>query len=72
VDIVDTRIQGKTAIVSVKYIAKIAEYEENVKSKKAVKNVNKKAKSIQTIWTWAKPLDSRDPNWELEEINALS
>lgn len=72
VDIVDTRIQGKTAIISVKYAAKIVEYEENIKSKKVTKNIAKKEKSIQTIWTWARPIDSSDPNWELEDINALS
>jgi predicted lipid-binding transport protein (Tim44 family) len=71
-DIIDTRIQGKAAIVSVKYNAKIAEYEENIKTNKVTKNAAKKAKTIQTVWTWARPVDSDDPNWELEEINALS
>lgn len=72
VAIVDTRINGRTAIIQVKYDAKLAEYEEDIESGKVVKNPSKRSKAISTIWTWARPVDSDDPNWELEEISALS
>ncbi len=69
-EVVDARLSGRTAIVDVKFTAKQSEN----KVTSAGKSVGKKvaAKIVKSIWTFARPVDSDDPNWELEQITKPS
>jgi predicted lipid-binding transport protein (Tim44 family) len=53
--IVDARVNGRTVILDVKYVADHADGSRKT-----------------TVWTWARSLASTDPNWELEDMKALS
>lgn len=57
--IMDARVNGQTMVVDVKYEAKIT------KGKAA-------AKPTAIIWTWARPANTDDPNWELDAISYLA
>ena len=70
IEIVDGRVSGRTAIVDVKYVAETAEYVVDASGK--VKSGKKTPQETIVIWTWARAIDSDDPNWELEEISKPS
>ena len=70
IEIVDGRMSGKTAIIDVKYSAKVAEY--TVDSAGKIKTGKKTPQETVIIWTWARATNSDDPNWELEEISKPS
>lgn len=63
-EIVDSRVMGRTAILDVSYTVKMAEF------KKGAKNTTPKETTV--VWTWARAIDSEDPNWELEQISKPS
>lgn len=69
--VVEAKVSGQTAIIDVKYIAKHVEYivdgEDNI-----VSGDKKTVKDVTTVWTWARNVNSTDPNWELEEVSALA
>ncbi len=68
VDIIDTRINGKTAIVEVKYVVNQAQVE--VKSSST--STAAKAKKESVVWVLARNVDEADPNWELEDIKTIN
>lgn len=57
-EVVDTRINGRTLIIDVKYTARHKD--------------GSKAKAVQQVWTWARNVDADDPNWELELMRPVS
>lgn len=59
VKIVDSKVHGRAILIDVKYTAK-----QSDKPKAA-------AKKVEQIWTWAKPVGTEDPNWELESISNI-
>ena len=66
--LVDGRLNGRTAIVEVKYSAHMV---QDYISQTA-KTSRKKAKTVSQVWVWARPVGSEDPNWELQAINPIS
>ncbi len=67
VDLVDARVNGKTLLLDVKYTAKQA-----MQAVKESGKITAKPKEISQIWTWARPLTSDDPNWELAAMERPS
>jgi len=67
-DIVDARISGRTAIIDVKYNAAI----NTDFIGKTAKTSKQTAKPVVQIWTWARPVESDDPSWDLEAIALVS
>ncbi len=70
-EIVDARLNGRTAIVDVQFEAQQA---ENIISEKTGKRVGKEKtpKTVKTVWTFARPVDAEDPNWEVEAIQPVN
>lgn len=69
-EIVDARVSGKAMIIDVKYVAETSEFALDESGK--VKQGRKTPKTQTQIWTWARPIDSDDPNWQLEKITMPS
>lgn len=70
-EIVDARLNGRTAIVDVQFEVQQA---DNMVSEKTGKLVGKEKapKTVKTVWTFARPVDSEDPNWEVEAIQPIN
>lgn len=68
IEILETRVSGRTAIADVKYTAELAQ----VNVKKTSKTTTAKASTYQAVWVWARNIDAPDLNWELEEIKPLN
>ena len=64
----DTRVNGRTAIAEVKYVAQLGQSEED----KAAKSTDAQAKLYEAVWIWARNVDDLDPNWELDDIKVVN
>lgn len=69
--VVDARLHGLSFVVDVKYEATLFEYTEDEKGD-VVEGSKTKSKAEQVVWTWVKPIDNNDPNWELDDIHVVS
>ena len=65
VELVETRVNGRTEIAEVRYKADMAQSEVQA----STKSTSASAKPYDAIWVWARNIDDTDPNWELEAIN---
>ncbi len=68
VEIMDARLSGRTAIIEVKYHARIAQAildADNVATQGNLEDFQE----VTTVWTWARSVDAEDLNWELESID---
>lgn len=70
IDIVDAKLHGKTAIIDVKYIAQQKDFIED--SQGQFVSGDKDFKTVTFIWTWARPVNSDDLNWELDDMKPVS
>lgn len=68
--LLDARLNGMTAIVDVKYTVSQADYVTDAEGN-IQEGFSDEASKVETIWTWARSINSDDPNWELEEISNL-
>jgi predicted lipid-binding transport protein (Tim44 family) len=66
--IIDGRLNGRTEVIEVKYSAQILQDYIG----QTAKSSRKKSKAVTQVWVWARPVESDDPNWQLEAINAVS
>ena len=70
VEIVESKLHGRTAIIDVKYVAQQTDVIES--EDLSEDDVAKAPSEVVSIWTWARSIDSEDLNWELERITLLS
>ena len=66
--VLSTRVMGRTAIVELKYTVQQAQ----AALKETQKDTKAQAKTVTSVWTWARNVDADDPNWELEAIQMMS
>ncbi len=71
VSIVDAHMHGRTAVIDVKYIVEQCDYTLDDKGS-VVAGDKEKSKKDTVIWTWTRPVDTDDPNWDLEKITPVS
>ena len=68
--IADARLNGKTMLIDVQFNAKQAENMVTKTGKFVGKE--KEAKVVKSLWTFAKPVNSDDPNWDIQVIQKAS
>ncbi|MCP4355324.1 MAG: TIM44-like domain-containing protein [Proteobacteria bacterium] len=68
-EIVDCRTVARTAFIDVIYNINL---KTTIKGKKSKKIESKETKKQSVVWTWAKNIESTDPNWQLEEMKNVS
>ena len=67
-EIVDTRVNGLTALIDLKYTVTWAQSDV----KNDTTSTQAQAKTTRTVWTLARNLSDEDPNWELEDIKPVN
>ncbi len=67
VKIAEVRLNGQTAIISVKF--SVMQSENMLDEKGKIVGKEKESKTVKTIWTMAKAVNSNDLNWEVESIS---
>ncbi len=68
--VVEARLNGKTAILDVQIVAK--QSENIVDDKGKIVGKEQQPKKITQVWTFARPVGTDDPNWELEDIQPVN
>ena len=67
--IVDCKTVAKTAFIDVMYNVSL---KTTIKDKKSKKVESEESKKQNVVWTWARNMESTDPNWQLEEMKNVS
>jgi len=68
-DIIDARLERKTAFLTVKFVAEELSYTENVDGK-IIEGSKSRTADLTDIWTFSRDLRSSDPNWILVETRS--
>ena len=70
VDLIEAKLNGRTALIQAQFTATQAENIMDADGK--IIPPVKRAKTVKTIWTFAKPIDADDPNWDVTEIEKVN
>ena len=70
-DIIDAKIDGKTAQITVKFVSELISATMD-KSGKVISGDPNAITEVTDVWTFARDLNSRDPNWRLVATQAAS
>lgn len=70
VDLLEGKMNGRTALIEVQFTATQADNMMDTKGK--VKGTAKRPKATKTVWTFARPVDSEDPNWDVTSIERVN
>ena len=68
-DIVDARIEGRTAFVTVKFVSEQVNVTRD-KSGEAIEGDPNRVTNVTDLWTFARNTKARDPNWTLVETRS--
>lgn len=69
--IADARLNGKTMLIDVQFTA-TQSINTRTKTNKFVGGKEKPAKTVKSLWTFARPAGSEDPNWDVQSIQIAS
>ena len=70
-DIVEAELKSRSAQVTVKFVSELISATRD-KSGEVVTGDPKRIKEVTDIWTFAREVDSRDPNWKLVATQAAN
>jgi predicted lipid-binding transport protein (Tim44 family) len=70
-DIVEADLKNKTAQVTVKFVSQLITATRN-KAGEIIEGDPKKVREVTDIWTFAREVSSRDPNWKLVATEAAN
>ena len=70
-DIIEAELRKKTAHVTVKFVSQLITATRN-KAGKVIEGDPKKIQEVTDIWTFARDISSRDPNWKLVATEAAN
>jgi predicted lipid-binding transport protein (Tim44 family) len=70
-DIIEAELKRKSAQITVKFVSELITSTRN-KSGKVIEGDPKKVREVTDIWTFARDVTSRDPNWKLVATEAAN
>lgn len=70
-DIIEAELKRKSAQVTVKFVSELITSTRN-KDGKVIEGDPKKVREVTDIWTFARDVSSRDPNWKLIATEAAN
>ena len=70
VDLLEGKMNGRTALIQVQFSATQADNMMDTKGK--IKGTAKRAKTVKTVWTFARPAGNEDPNWDVTAIESVN
>lgn len=70
-DIIEAELKNKTAQVTVKFVSSLITATRN-KDGEVIEGDPKKVREVTDIWTFARDVNSRDPNWKLVATEAAN
>jgi len=70
-DIIEAEIKAKQAMVTVKFVSELISVTRDADGE-VVEGDDKKVREVTDIWTFARELASRNPNWKLVATEAAN
>jgi len=71
VDMIEADLKQKSALITVKFVSKLITSTSD-KNGKIIDGNPKKVREVTDIWTFARSVSSRDPNWKLVATEAAN
>jgi predicted lipid-binding transport protein (Tim44 family) len=70
-DIIETEIKNRTAYVTVKFVSELVSVTRDAEGE-VVEGDPKKVREVTDIWTFARDIASKNPNWKLAATEAAN
>jgi len=70
-DIIEAEVKNRTAYVTVKFVSELISVTRDADGD-IIEGDPKKVREVTDIWTFAREVDSKNPNWELVATEAAN